>query len=224
MYADDNADKVVNNFGATETQAEINGQTYRNWANNVLDWTSNQVNTNTGLLKVGIMSSYAGPAAAIYRCPADDYVSPSQHALGWNSRARSISMNGFFGAFDANTNGVWATGRNPIVSNYRQWLKIAQVNSPGRFFVTIDEHPDSINEGYFINNISGSPPSNWGDLPASLHNAGSTITFVDGRAEIHKWQSGTTRTPIRFFYNPSVFDSLGRADFQWLKDRSAVLY
>ncbi len=35
---------------------------------------------------------------AIYKCPADHYVSPKQRAAGIKSRPRSYSMNCFFGA------------------------------------------------------------------------------------------------------------------------------
>src|SRR5262252_9201227 len=40
MYPDDNGDKLVNNFGATETQNSITRKTYVNWVNNVMDWSS----------------------------------------------------------------------------------------------------------------------------------------------------------------------------------------
>ena len=39
QYTGDNNDKIVNNFGVDATQAEITGQTYRNWVNDVMDWT-----------------------------------------------------------------------------------------------------------------------------------------------------------------------------------------
>jgi len=35
---------------------------------------------------------------------------------------------------------------------------MSQVARPADFFVTIDEHPDSINDGYFLNNPGGAGP------------------------------------------------------------------
>src|ERR1700694_3567672 len=38
MYANDNGDRVLNNSGVNETIAEITGNTFRNWVNNVMSW------------------------------------------------------------------------------------------------------------------------------------------------------------------------------------------
>src|SRR5215475_11366924 len=39
MYADDNVDRVANNFGVTQTENSITAGTFANWVNNVMDWT-----------------------------------------------------------------------------------------------------------------------------------------------------------------------------------------
>ena len=54
----------------------------------------------------------------------------------------------------------------------------------------IDEHPDSINDGYFINNPSGTA---WQDIPASYHNGACGFSFADGHSEIKKWKSATSK-------------------------------
>jgi hypothetical protein len=38
QYAHDNQDRVANNFGQAETDAEIASGQYRNWVNNNMDW------------------------------------------------------------------------------------------------------------------------------------------------------------------------------------------
>jgi len=55
-----------------------------------------------------------------------------------------------------------------------QWLKLSTISRPTLFFVMIDEHPDSINDGFFLNNpsiIAGQ----WGDDPAAYHQWGGRI-------------------------------------------------
>ena len=222
MYAGDNSDKVIYNTGVQETVAEVTNQTYREWANNIMSWDTNPMNTNQLLLASGLFAPYLAGSALPYRCPADNYASPAQATLGWGGRTRSVSMNGFFGPYTTNLNDVTYKGKNEFEQNYQQWLKIAEVPSPAGYWLFIDEHPDSINDGYFINNLTGAPA--WGDIPTSFHNSGASISYVDGHAEVHKWMSTVTTQPVRYSYFSAAFDSLGRADFQWLVARTAVLH
>ena len=224
LYAGDFNDRVANNFGAIETAAEVTGGTYRNWVNNVMSWDTNPMNNDPSLIKNGILSRYVGGNLGIYKCPADNYVSPAQRTLGWAGRTRSMSMNAFFGAYNNNPAGAWALGRNAFLTDYRQWLKLSTVSRPSNFFVVIDEHGDSINDGYFLNNPVGA--TKWGDAPAAYHGGAGGISFADGHSEIHKWKSGTSRFPVTMTttYNPPTFDIAGREDNRWLMERTAVLY
>ncbi len=224
MYADDNEDRVPNNFTVAATIAEVNGNTFRNWVNNVMSWDTNPMNTDTLLIKNGILSPYLGGNLGVYKCPADNYVSAAQRALGWSSRTRSMSMNCFFGPNNSNPNGIWASGHNSTIPNYRQWLKIATVGQPSKFFVIIDEHADRINDGYFENNPDST--TKWGDPPASYHCGAGGISFADGHSEIHKWKSATTKVPVTLtpMSNPPDFDALGLEDYRWLMERTAVLF
>ena len=71
QYTGDNNDRTVNNFGIIPTMSEISGQTYRNWVNNVMDWTTASDITNlVGIRRAPINAYYAGQYASIYRCPA----------------------------------------------------------------------------------------------------------------------------------------------------------
>lgn len=224
MYAGDFEDRVANNFGAAETRAEVASGTYRNWVNNVMSWDANPMNTDTLLIKNGILSRYVGGNLGVYKCPGDRYVSAAQGAAGLSDRTRSMSMNAFFGPYNNNPASAWAAGRNDFLFTYRQWLKLGTVSHPANFFVVIDEHADSINDGYFLNNPQGA--TKWGDAPASYHGGSGGVSFADGHSEIHKWRSAASRFPVTMTsaYNPPTFDVLGREDNRWLMDRTAVLY
>jgi prepilin-type N-terminal cleavage/methylation domain-containing protein/prepilin-type processing-associated H-X9-DG protein len=224
MYAGDNEDRVPNNFTAASTIAEVNGNTFRNWVNNVMSWDTNPMNTNTILIKNGILSPYVGGNLGVYKCPADNYASPVQRALGWSSRVRSMSMNCFFGPNNSNPNGIWASGHNSTIPDYRQWLKLTSVPQPVTFFVIIDEHADRINDGYFENNPANT--SSWGDPPASYHGGAAGISFADGHSQIHKWRSATTIIPVTYISmaNAPVADAAGREDIRWLMERTGVPY
>ena len=60
IYADDNADKLANNFGVTETQITIRAGTFVNWVNNVMDWTGSDQYGNFNPLYVqnGVLAPY----------------------------------------------------------------------------------------------------------------------------------------------------------------------
>jgi prepilin-type processing-associated H-X9-DG protein len=233
MYAEDNAEKVIYNFGLPLTQQEISQGTYRNWANNLMSFgppANSSVSavdpniTNIACLTRGILNNYLADNVAVYKCPADTFLSAPQRALGWTARTRSRSMNGFFGPYTPNLSGNTAVGKNEFFSSYRQWLQVAEVPQPAAFWVTIDEQADSINNGYFLNNPASA--TQWGDCPAAYHNGGTSLGFVDGHAEIHKWQSPTAIPAVSASgaYSPPSFDSLGLGDYRWLMDRTAVLY
>ena len=102
---------------------------------------------------------------------------------------------------------------------YRQFLKQTDVPNPAMTWVTLDEHPDTINDGFFINGVS---PSSWSDCPASFHNGACGFSFADGHAEVHKWRSSTSIYPVKYTggVNAKNFDAAGRLDYQWYKDRT----
>ncbi len=231
MYSEENADRVANNFGRDETIATIDAKTFVNWVNNVMDWgTSDDLgNFNPDYIRNGILAQYLGKNLGVYKCPADKYLSSDQRTAGCPARTRSLSMNCFFGPYNENLHDPdWPRGRNWYYKTYRQWLKLAEVRNPANIFVTIDEHADSINDGYFMNNPSDLT-DHWGDTPASYHNGAGGVSFADGHSEIHKWKGAATKAPVKCTANPPqgsiAQDALSRADYRWLAvERSAVPY
>ena len=134
---------------------------------------------------------------------------------------RSLSMNAFFGPYSTQPDGTWDKGRNEHVNSFRQWLKLSAISKPALFFVMIDEHPDSINDGYFLNNPS-SVAGQWGDGPAAYHNGAGGLSFADGHSETHKWKQPLLG--VHYNWSPPGFSAAGRFDYQWLMERTAVPY
>jgi len=219
LYSGDFDDRLVNNFGVTETQAEISAKTFRNWVNDVMDWTVNEANTNTLYLKNGILGQYSSGIVNLYKCPADKYTSKPQKAAGWAARVRSLSMNAHMGAFNPNLNDTtWAKGIQQFNGSYRQMLKQSDILQPSMTYVTLDEHPDSINDGYFLLTLPAS--GTWGDLPASYHNGAGGFSFADGHSEIHKWLYPSTKIPVKVSTLGSIaWPTAQRADFDWAAQR-----
>ena len=224
LYAGDFDDTCANNFTIPDTVAAITSKKFNNWVNNVMTWATTgsegQSVTNVEWVKSGVLSKYTTAALGVYKCPADVKVSPAQQKLGWSSRLRSNSMNALFGRSDNLSTSV--SGKAWADPAYRQYLKTAEVPSPSQTWLTVDEHPDSINDAFFI--VSRTATA-WGDLPASYHNGACGFSFADGHAEVHKWLSGTSKYPVKFNFAVRPFDAAGKRDFQWYNDRTGwVLY
>ena len=89
-------------------------------------------------------------------------------------------MNAMVGnAGDFSTNGF--NINNP---DYVQFFKITQIPQPTEIFVFLDEHPDSINDGYFLERDYY---PEWHDLPATYHNGATAFSFADGHSSLHRW-------------------------------------
>lgn len=226
MYSGDNNDRVANNYGVTETIQAITANVFDNWVNNVMTWgassgTSDVSNTNRAWVVNGVLGRYTAGTIGAYKCPADKYLSPAQNAARYLERNRSLAMNSVFGRFSIGNDDT-ARGLNWGFPQYRQYLKQPQVLRPAKTWVVMDEHPDSINDGYFINNPTASA---WQDLPASYHNGACGFSFADGHSEIKKWQSGTSKyTRVIYSYPATMtFDALGRKDFAWYLERTGYV-
>jgi prepilin-type N-terminal cleavage/methylation domain-containing protein/prepilin-type processing-associated H-X9-DG protein len=213
MYAEDNRDRVAN---------------AQDWiGSSWLDWGAAADNTNLNVLlnpKVAKLAAYFGQARNLYKCPADKYVSPLQRRKGWTERVRSVSMNAYSGYPEAR--------EDP--SNFNRWrpfqrVSDASVKGPARLFVFVDEHPDSINDGWFI--VVGRDwggAYGWCDLPSTLHNGACGFAFLDGHSEIRKWKgrmSSATWTSVtykdRHAGQLKCDTEVDKRDIDWAKDRMA---
>jgi prepilin-type processing-associated H-X9-DG protein len=238
MYASDNGDKCCNNFGVNETDTEVAKGTYNTWCVDNMDWTANQQNTNLALLALGQLGYYMGKQVGSYKCPADVFVASAQVRVGISYRVRSYSMSSFFGRFSAGEPGDYtASGVNQFnnAPPFRQWLKVGTVTKPSWFFLMLDEHPDSINDGYYDvgtipSTYNGTTPGVFGDLPASFHNGAAGFSFADGHSEIHKWvdtkrgTSGISPLPVLYRAQNDIPDTVPYTDIHWAWDHSSVKY
>ena len=170
----------------------------RPWVSGWLNWAADTDNTNTIKLltdQYAVLARYFGQSKNIYKCPADNYASPAQRALGWTSRCRSVSGNIYVGR----GNGWAAVGGGPSGPNalgiYKGASKAGDLIIPGpsQTWVYMDEHPDSMNDaGAFPPNTASNIP----DAPATYHNGAAGFAFADGHSEIHKWK-GSAMNALR---------------------------
>jgi prepilin-type N-terminal cleavage/methylation domain-containing protein len=205
MYATDNAGSFVNNHGVGETL-----KAQKNWANNVMDWLASPGNTNKTLLSNALLGFYLGKSPEPFKCPDDKSKAEN------GTRIRSFSMNSLVG------NPGELVGRfNPT---YTQYLKETEVQSPSQIFVFLDEHPDTINDGFFMNRLLEAPK--WGNLPASYHSGAGTLVFADSHTELHKWlvtgPDGTVRPNIRGGAG-GIFPATPTTDWDWVKEHTSAL-
>ena len=128
-------------------------------------------------------------------------------------------MNAMVG--DAGDNSRYGT--NVFNPEYKQFKKLSHVRNPGWIFVFLDEHPDSINDGYFLNRLDG---PEWLDLPASYHNGGAMFSFADGHLDAHRWKYGETKPPPKpdAAALPLAVEANKRADFDWVVHRTTTDY
>ena len=225
LYAGDYYDACANNFTIPDTDMAITTKKFNNWVNNVMEFVRGQSGavhgwesvTNVDWVKNGILSQYTAAALGIYKCPADKFLSPSQVREHFPSRLRSNSMNALFGRSDNLASSL--SGKAWADATYRQFLKTTDVPQPSFTWLTVDEHPDSANDAFFIVNRVA---TQWGDTPASYHNGACGFSFADGHAEIKQWKSARSKYKVYYTAGPPTltFDATARIDFQWYNDRT----
>lgn len=104
---------------------------------------------------------------------------------------------------------------------YRQFLRVRDIPAPAMTWLSVDEHPDSINDGFYINTPGA---STWGDLPGTLHAGSTPFSFADGHVQLRQWQSATSKYRVQFRYpNVRPFDVAGRKDFAWYLEHSGFV-
>ena len=225
LYADDFDGLLPYNLVMTE----FGSRTNLNWVNNVMTWDLSSDNTNTDTLTEAGLGSFVSRATAIYRCPSDHALSAPQSAAGWNGRIRSISMNAMIGdAGDASASGV--NVNNP---GYVQFFKLTKIPQPAEIFVFLDEHPNTIDDGYFLNKApenaggayggAGYSHAEWTDLPATYHNNATSFSFADGHSVLHRWMVTSTIYPVQpdVPYLP-INVSAQRTDLNWILSHMSV--
>jgi prepilin-type N-terminal cleavage/methylation domain-containing protein/prepilin-type processing-associated H-X9-DG protein len=213
MYAADNGDVLIENQNLSTANAPVTNT----WVTGFLDWLTDSDNTNVQYLldpNYSRLAAYFCTSQNIYKCPADNYLSTAQRALGWTERVRSMSMNFFVGDGATPGDKDWFSDR--IV--YKRMADFKKL-SPCDIWVFVDEHPDSINDGCLYE-----PPdyTTFLDMPGSLHNGACGLAYADGHSEIHRWLSSATTPPV-VYTNTWVTIGNGTAndpDLAWFQART----
>jgi prepilin-type processing-associated H-X9-DG protein len=188
----------------------------------------NSPNTNIANLTDARLSSlapYTAQSPAVYWCPTDRYLSPSQKAAGFDHRIRSVAMDAAVGGGALSSS---QPGYKPAASlgfgNFFVATKMNEIVAPGtsQSWVFLDEHPDSIDDGIlYINPAETSGTGSFTELPASDHNGACGIGFADGHGEIHKWLDRQTVRPITYGVVQRVYVS-NDADLAYLASHTPV--
>lgn len=212
MYADDNNGSLVPNASTSAA-----GQPA--WVSGKLSWDlppapANLDNYNMVNLSQSLLGPYCNKATGIYRCPGD------RVAAAKGVRVRSISMNGMMNGI-----GTQMDVLNQTPITYRLYRKVTDITKPTPVmaWVFIDEHGDSLNDGFFRVNMSSTTV--WSDLPASYHGGSGALSFADGHAEIKKWTDASIKDrPVsRMQYASGTATATPNTDLLWLQERTTSL-
>jgi prepilin-type N-terminal cleavage/methylation domain-containing protein len=196
LYADDSAQVLAPNMGDRQPE----------WVSN-LCWVVGNVRslpdeTNTLLLSDSLLGPYT-KNVSLYKCPADPG-NPSG-----TPRVRSVSMNNYMHGKG------WG-----LSDDFVQNTRASDIRRPASSFVFLDERSSTINDGYFVVQLTTQFSSIFAeDMPANYHVKAGGLSFADGHAELKKWQ-----TPY-FQASPSqqVFRPIpNNIDYEWLMENTTV--
>jgi prepilin-type N-terminal cleavage/methylation domain-containing protein/prepilin-type processing-associated H-X9-DG protein len=223
MYQGDYRDTFPPN--ANESTADVVNDA--SWVKGILLWEANNTDsTNLNLLvfdTTSVLGPYVAKNPGVYQCPADIYT-----ALIYGQqyrRVRSTSMNGFVDGAKPSYLAGW---NSTMAAGWQVYAKASDVINPGpaALWVFVDEHPDSINDGWLItvtDSTQMQAPSDWEDHPSTLHGNACGFAFVDGHAVVHKWQSGATIVPVeKVSHNGDYPVGHNPVDILWMIQHSSA--
>jgi prepilin-type processing-associated H-X9-DG protein len=214
------------------------------WLRGWLDFNpANSDNWNRDTLlnpERAVLSPYTRDVG-IYQCPSD-WSTADKPGEGKVRRVRSLALSQAVGTWSdgkSPTHGVWLDAAGVPANNpggkWRVYARESDAVRPGaaRTWVFLDEHPASINDGAFGMRMPDTPAATatqgWPDFPAGFHNNTGSIAFMDGHAELHKWQEGVSRGPgglssrvtSRAGLHPGNIPN--NQDILWLAQRTSAL-
>jgi len=214
LYSGDFNDRIAPTGGEGDTATSLTDPLLSNgnWVHGRMDLAGTP-STDPGLVKAGSLFPYT-KSVGIYKCPADLKAQPN--ATGSQTpTTRSMSMNCWMNPINV---GGFGAGLARI------YKKQSDIASAVNTWVTLDESPGTINDGWFVCDPFAYPNS-WPDVPASYHNKAGGISFADGHAQIKKWTDpavityglpgGPTGNFVTPLQNPAT-------DLNWLQALSTV--
>ena len=162
MYAADNNSRLVENLPAA--------QGTNSWVTGNMRFSNDATNTST--LRQGRLFPYASQTA-IYRCPGDPAQTRGQ------PHVRSYAMNSWMGSRQMENYSHRGGAYRTFVRDSE-----AAAAGPATLWVMIDQHQDSIDDGWFLVTMDDSRP--FADFPTTRHQHGYALNFADGHAEVYK--------------------------------------
>jgi prepilin-type N-terminal cleavage/methylation domain-containing protein len=201
LYSGDNDDRICPSTGlggVVLTHNAAKNYPLNQWCMGTMDRAPTW--TNTILIQDSLLFKSVN-SLPVYKCPADRAVGAANGAFGGRGvpKVRSLAMSCFM---------------NPLPSERRAMGKTYRKQSdfllgPSMTWVTIDENPASINDGWFVHESRTA----FVDYPASYHNNAGGLSFADGHSEIKKWKSPAVTT---FGRRARTDANLDRNDATWL--------
>ena len=215
MYAEDHENRLSPNLDNT-----LGG-----WVSGYLDYNaSTPDNTNIQYLldpRYAVLGPYVR-SVGTYKCPSD-----KSFVRLWGrpyARVRSFAMNHAIG--NSAKDGDLLMGQG-----WRIYRKTGDITAPPpvSLWVIMDEHPDSVDDGYFIVDLDRRNESaQLVSFPANYHNGAASVSYADGHVEAHKWLDEQTRYHnlycgclSSYAHNGFYKETPNNPDVAWLQARTS---
>jgi prepilin-type processing-associated H-X9-DG protein len=140
------------------------------------------------------------------------------------ARVRSVAMNVYLGGWGG-TDGGWGWA-----NSWKIFAKTTEFSRmpASKLFVFQDVREDYIMYENFVTKMDGYSETSpngalygFYDVPGARHDGGTTLSFADGRAEIHHWLDLRTTPPIAPSGQVSdQYASPRNPDIAWLQERA----
>ncbi|TSA40549.1 MAG: hypothetical protein D4R57_01605, partial [Verrucomicrobiales bacterium] len=193
MYAGDNVGFLVPNSQTTDTNGWVGGS-----------MKVEAQATNTALLRQGKLFPYVSQVG-MFHCPTDNSI-----AVNAGRRVRSYAMNSWIGS------RTMESANRARAGSYRTFVKDVEFSASGAatLWLMMDEHEFTIDAGSFLVTMDDSTP--FASFPATRHQHGFALNFVDGHAEAWKLRDPTSTVSAQG--NPQV----GNRNSDWLRLKQAT--
>lgn len=177
MYAADNGGVLIQNVPLAEDFDQY-GTGTNAWVYGNMKHLSDA--TNALLIKIAELYPYT-PQTGAYHCPADAIVANGL------PRDRSYAMNCWIGSREME----YLEEQSP----FRIFLKDSDLAAgmPSAIWVHMDEHSDSLNDGWFQVTMNDAAP--FISLPATRHQNAYNLDFADGHAETYHLRTTVGQMP-----------------------------
>ena len=213
LYSGDFNDQIVLTGGQPDTATSMTSPLIKNgnWVHGDMSQVGPSA-TDPALIMAGSLYPYS-ISVNIYKCPADTKTQFSTPTAKLPT-TRSMSMNCWMNPL---TLGAGFSLQNRV---FRKQSDIV-FPSPVNCWVTIDESPGTINDGWFVCDPLGYSKT-WVDMPASYHNGAGGMGYADGHSEIKKWRDskvlayGRANGPTGNY----ISQDPNSGDLQWLQERT----